>query len=103
MAKRVYLRERGSDEKLLRQVREQIKKWGRWELSDSAKDADLVLVLNIEAKTLEKIQLKSLEEPHVTQPDEEYEVRTLTARTRAGRRACFIQHSARLDGCSRCS
>jgi hypothetical protein len=85
MAKRVYLRERGSDEKLLRQVREEIKEWGRWELSNSSKDADLVLVLKIEAKMLDKIHLKSLEEPHATQPDEEYEVRTLTARTRAGR------------------
>jgi hypothetical protein len=84
-AKKVYLRERGSDQKLLRQIREQLKEWGRWELRDSAKDADLLLVLTIEAKKLEKIQLKSLEEPHVTQPDEEYEVRTLTARTRAGR------------------
>ena len=46
------------------------------------RDADLVLVLNVEARTLEKIQLKSLEELHVTQPDEESEVRTLTARTR---------------------
>ena len=62
-----------------------MKEWGRWELRDSAKDADLVLVLTVETKKLEKIQLKSLEEPHVTQPDEEYEVRTLTARTRGGR------------------
>ena len=84
-AKKVYLREGGSDQKLQRQIREQIKEWGRWELSNSSKDADLVLVLKVEAKTLEKIRLKSLEEPHVTQPDEEYEVRTLTARTRAAR------------------
>jgi hypothetical protein len=84
-AKKVYLRESGSDQKLVRQIREQINKWGRWELSNSLKDADLVLVLKVETKTLEKIQLKSLEEPHVTQPDEEYEVRTLTARTRTGR------------------
>jgi hypothetical protein len=84
-AKKVYLRERGSDQKLLRQIREQIKEWGRWELSNSLKDADLVLVLKVETKTLEKVHLKSLEEPHVTQPDQEYEVRTLTARTRTGR------------------
>jgi hypothetical protein len=84
-AKKVYLRERESDQKLLRHIREQIKEWGRWELSNSTKDADLVLILKVEAKTLEKIQLKSLEEPHVKQPDEEYEVQTLTARTRAGR------------------
>ena len=84
-AKKVYLRESGTDQKLVRQIREQINKWGRWELSNSLKDADLVLVLKVETKTLEKIHLKSLEEPHVTQPDEEYEVRTLTARTRAGR------------------
>jgi hypothetical protein len=36
-------------------------------------------------KKVEKIQPKSLEEPHVTQPDDEYEVRTLSTRTRAGR------------------
>ena len=84
-AKKVYLRESGSDRKLVRQIREQINKWGRWEVSNSLKDADLVLVLKVETKTLEKIHLKSLEEPHVTQPDEEYEVRTLTARTRAAR------------------
>jgi hypothetical protein len=45
----------------------------------------MVLVLTVEAKTAEKVQLKSLEEPHAAQPAEEYEVRTLTARTRAGR------------------
>ena len=44
-----------------------------------------MLVLAVETKTVEKIQLKSLEEPHAAQPAEEYEVRTLTARTRAGR------------------
>ena len=70
-AKKVYLRESGSDRKLVRQIREQINKWGRWELSNSLKDADLVLVLKVETKPLEKIHLKSLEEPHVTQPDEE--------------------------------
>jgi N6-adenosine-specific RNA methylase IME4 len=58
---------------------------GRWELRDSVKDADLVLVLTVETKKVEKIQLKSLEEPHVTQPDDEFEIRTLSARTRAGR------------------
>jgi len=84
-AKTVYLRDRGGDRKLLGQIREQVKQWGRWELSNSARDADLVLVLSVETKTVEKIQLKSLEEPHVTQPDEEYEVRTLTAQNRKGR------------------
>jgi hypothetical protein len=54
-------------------------------LRDSVKDADLLLVLTVETKKMEKIQLKSLEEPHVTQPDDEYEVRTLSARPRAGR------------------
>ena len=34
---------------------------------------------------MEKIELKSLEEPHGTQPAEEYEVRTLTAQNRKGR------------------
>ena len=42
----------------------------------------MVLVLTVEAKTAEKVQLKSLEEPHAAQPAEESEVRTLTARTR---------------------
>ena len=84
-AKTVYLRDRGGDRKLSDQVRMKVKEWGRWELRDNGKDADLVLVLTVEMKKVEKIQLKSLEEPHVTQPDEEYEVRTLTARTRAGR------------------
>jgi hypothetical protein len=84
-AKTVYLRDRGGDRKLSDQVRVKVKEWGRWELRDSAKDADLVLMLTVEMKKVEKIQLKSLEEPHVTQPDEEYEVRTLTARTRTGR------------------
>jgi hypothetical protein len=96
-AKKVYLRESGSDQKLLRQIREQIKEWGRWELSNGTKDADLVLVLKVETKTLETIHLKSLEEPHVTQPDEEYEVRTLTARTRTGRN--LVSFSTR-PGCS---
>ncbi|MGH9426121.1 MAG: hypothetical protein ACRD2L_07450, partial [Terriglobia bacterium] len=84
-AKTVYLRDRSGDRKLLGQIREQVKEWGRWEFSNSARDADLVLVLTVEAKTVEKIRLKSLEEPHAAPPDEEYEVRTLTARTRAGR------------------
>ena len=84
-AKTVYLRDRGGDRKLFDQIRQQVKQWGRWELVRSAKDADLVLVLTVETKTVEKIQLKSLEEPHAAQPAEEYEVRTLTARTRAGR------------------
>ena len=84
-AKTVYLRDRGHDRKLLGQIREQVKQWGRWELSNSAREADLVLVLTVEAKTEEKIQLKSLEEPHMTQPAEEYEVHTLTAQNRKGR------------------
>ena len=84
-AKSVYLRDRGGDRKLLDQIRQQVKQWGRWELRESAREADLVLVLTVEAKKVEKIQLKSLEEPHATLPDEEYEVRMLTARTRAGR------------------
>ncbi len=45
---------------------QQVKQWGRWELVSSAKDADLVLALTVEAKTVEKIPLKSLEEPHVS-------------------------------------
>ena len=85
LAKKVYLRDRGGDRKLLSQIQEQLRQWGRWELTNSARDADIVLVLSIDAKTSERIRLKSLEEPHATQPDEEYEVRTLTARTRAGR------------------
>ena len=44
-----------------------------------------LLVLTVETKTVEKIQLKSLEEPPAAQPAEEYEVQILTARTRAGR------------------
>ena len=31
-AKKVYLRERRSDRKLLRQIRQEVKQWGRWEL-----------------------------------------------------------------------
>ena len=84
-AKTVYLRDRGGDRKLFDQIRQQVKQWGRWELTNSSKDADLVLVLTVETKIVEKIQLKSLEEPHAAQPAEEYEVRTLTARTRTGR------------------
>jgi hypothetical protein len=84
-AEAVYLRDRGGDRKLLDQIRQQVKQWERWELRESARDADLVLVLTVDAKTVEKIQLKSLEEPHATQPAEEYEVRTLTAQTRKGR------------------
>ena len=84
-AKTVYLRDRSGDRKLFDQIRQQVKQWGRWEVVSSAKEADLVLALTVEAKTVEKIPLKSLEEPHVAQPAEEYEVRTLTARTRAGR------------------
>jgi len=84
-AKTVYLRDRGNDRKLSDQVRVKVKEWGRWEFRDSVKNADLVLVLTVEMKKVEKIQFKSLEEPHVTQPDEAYEVRTLTARTRGGR------------------
>ena len=84
-AKTVYLRDRSGDRKLFDQIRQQVKQWGRWELVSSAKDADLVLALTVDAKTVEKIPLKSLEEPHAVQPAEEYEVRTLTARTRAGR------------------
>ena len=76
-AKTVYLRDRSGDRKLFDQIRQ--------EVVSSAKEADLVLALTVEAKTVEKIPLKSLEEPHVAQPAEEYEVRTLTARTRAGR------------------
>lgn len=83
--KTVYLRYRGGDRKISDQVRQQVKQWGRWELVSSAKDADLVLVFAVETKTVEKIQLKSLEEPHAVQPAEDYEIRTLTARTRAGR------------------
>ena len=84
-AKTVYLRDRGGDRKLFDQIRRQVKEWGRWELVSSTKDADLVLALTVEAKTVEKIPLKSLEEPHAAQPAEEYEVRTLTARSRTGR------------------
>ena len=84
-AKTVYLRDRGGDRKLFDQIRRQVKEWGRWELVSNARNADLVLALTVEAKTVEKIPLKSLEEPHAAQPAEEYEVRTLTARTRAGR------------------
>jgi len=84
-AKTVYLRDRGGDRKLSDQIRQQVKQWGRRELVSSAKDADLVLELAVETKTVEKIQLKSLDEPHAAQPAEEYEVRTLAARTRAGR------------------
>ena len=84
-AKKVYLRERGVTRSYCDKFESRSKSGDDGNCSDSAKDADLVLVLTIEAKKLEKIQLKSLEEPHVTQPDEEYEVRTLTARTRAGR------------------
>jgi len=54
-------------------------------LRESAREAGLVLVLTIEAKKVEKTQLKIQEEPHATSPDEEYEIRTRTARTRAGR------------------
>ena len=71
-AKTVYMRDRGGDRKLSDQIRQQVKQWGRWELVSSAKDADLVLVLAVETKTVEKIQLKSLEEPHAAQPAEEY-------------------------------
>ena len=73
---------------------------GRWELVSSAKDADLVLVLTVETKTVEKIQLKSLEEPHTAQPADEYEVRTLTLRTRAGRDLASFTTSPGLDRCS---
>jgi hypothetical protein len=64
-AKTVYLSDRGGDRKLSDQIRQQVKQWGRWELVSGAKDADLVLVLTVETKTVEKIQLKSLEEPQV--------------------------------------
>ncbi|MCI0417874.1 MAG: hypothetical protein L0312_01420 [Acidobacteria bacterium] len=81
-AKTVHLSDRSSDRKLFGQIREQVKQWGRWEEARSARNADLVLVLTVEQKWLEKIPLKSLEEPHATQADEEYELRTLTARNR---------------------
>ena len=63
LARRSCLRDRGGDRKLSSQIQEQVKQWGRWELSSSARDADVVLVLSIEAKTADKIRLKNLEDP----------------------------------------
>jgi hypothetical protein len=53
-AKTVYLRDRGGNRKLSDQIRQQVKQWGRWELVSSAKDADLVLALTVETKTVER-------------------------------------------------
>ena len=62
-AKTVYLRDRGGDRKLSYQIRQLVKQRGRWELVSSAKDADLVLVLTVETKTVEKISLRAWRNP----------------------------------------
>lgn len=53
-AKKVYLRNESSEQKMFDKIYELIQKWGRWEIVEKKKDADLELVLEVARRTTQR-------------------------------------------------